>query len=291
MELKSLRTLIAIADHGNFSAAGAAVGLTQSAVSLRVKSLEQELGTPLFDRSRRPHVLNERGLSLVRRSREILRNCAELKRSVTEHDRTGLLKLGVIPTVSTGILPQALKALRSSHPNLVVELTNGLSSELAPKVYKGSLDVAIVSEPAQLSTGLSWHPFASETLMVIAPRRAVERTDVDLLTAWPFIRFQRATWAGQLIEANLRDRNISVRSNMEMDSLEAISAMVAAGLGVSVVPRRAVPRPFPPQIRSVQFGARPVNRVVGLIDRTSNPRTQFTLALHQTLRELSDRYS
>lgn len=283
MELKSLRVLVAIADHGNFSAAGNAIGLSQSAVSLHVKSLEEEFGTALFDKTRRPHVFNGHGSSLVKQAREILRNCAELKQSVSTHRYDGVLKLGAVPSVTTGVLPLALRAMQNDHPNLLVDLTSGLSGDLASRVYKGSLDVAIVSEPENLNTGLSWHPFVSESLMVIAPRSAGQNSDTDLLQAWPFIRFQRATWAGQLIDANLRERGVKVRSCMEMDSLEAIISMVAAGLGVSIVPLRPVPHPFPPEVKAVQFGTRPVHRVVGLIERISNPKTEFVMALHRIL--------
>ena len=182
-----------------------------------------------------------------------------------------------------GVLPLALKAMQNDHPNLLVDLTSGLSGDLASRVYKGSLDVAIVSEAENLNTGLSWHPFASEPLMVIAPRSAGQNSDADLLQAWPFIRFQRATWAGQLIDTNLRERGIKVRSCMEMDSLEGITSMVSAGLGVSIVPLRPVPHPFPAEVKAVQFGASPVHRVVGLIERISNPKTDFVMALHRIL--------
>ena len=156
MELRYLKTLVAIADHGGFAAAGDAIGLTQSAISLHVKAMEDELGIKLFDRSRRPPILNAQGSALVSRAREITALCSQLKDAVSA-------------------------------------LTSGLSGELAGQIYKGQLDVAIVAEPIQLATGLSWHPFVRESLVVIAPIGAEGETDRELLESWPFIRFKRTT--------------------------------------------------------------------------------------------------
>ena len=283
VELRHLRTLVAIADYGGFAVAGEAIGLTQSAVSLHVKALEEGLGTLLFDRSKRPPLLNPRGADLVERAREIVRLCADLEDSLAGADIAGVLELGAIPTVLTGTLPGALASMRAAQPRLLVRLTSGLSGELARRVFKGELDAGIVTEPVELATGLSWHPIAAEPLVVIAPEDAREENDHDLLESRPFIRFKRFAWAGQLIDARLRDRGIKVRTNMEMDSLEAISLMVAHGLGVSVVPLRNIPQPFPPHVKVVDFGRPTVQRVVGLIERTTNPKAHFVRALHGML--------
>jgi DNA-binding transcriptional LysR family regulator len=283
VELRHLRTLVAIADYGGFAVAGAAIGLTQSAVSLHVKALEEGLGALLFDRSKRPPLLNARGADLVERAREIVRLCADLEDSLAGADIAGVLELGAIPTVLTGTLPAALASMAAAHPGLLVRLTSGLSAELARRVYKGELDAGIVTEPVELAAGLSWHPIAAEPLVVIAPEDAREESDHALLESRPFIRFKRFAWAGQLIDARLRDRGIKVRTSMEVDSLEAISLMVAHGLGVSVVPLRNIPQPFPPHVKVVDFGSPPVQRLVGIIERTSNSKTHFVRALHGML--------
>ncbi len=274
---------MAIADHGGFAAAGDAIGLTQSAISLHVKALESTLGGIIFDRSRRPPLLNARGVALVERAREIVRLCADLEDSVDPRDITGSLDLGAIPTVISGVLPPALVSMQMTHPKLVIRLTSGLSSELVRRIYKGELDAGICSEPAELAAGLSWHPFAAEPLVVIAPGDARESNDRELLLSRPFIRFKRFAWAGQLIDSRLRDRGIRVNASIEVDSLEAISLMVSHGLGVSIVPTRNIEQPFPANLHVVPFGQPPVRRVVGLIERTSNPRAPFVRALHNIL--------
>ena len=286
MELRYLKTLIAIADHRTFVAAGEAMGLTQSAVSLHVKALEQELGTRLFDRSRRPPVLNAHGRTLVERAREIVDLCAQISEGFARDELSGVLDLGAMGTSLTGVLPMALASLQASHAGLRIRVTGGLSAELAAAVAKGELDAAMVTEPTQLATGLSWHAVVREPLMVIAPVGTAGDTDRALLESRPFIRFKRHAWAGRLIDTHLRDRRINVNQGMEIDSLEAISLMVSHGLGVSVVPERCLDEPFPPNVRKLPFGDPPLHRVVGLVERTSNPRAHLIKALYRELLRL-----
>jgi len=283
MDIRHLKTLLAIADHGGFAAAGAAIGLTQSAVSLHVKALEESLGVVLFDRQRRPPVLNSHGRELVLKSREIVGLYDRLRQSFHPQALSGVLDLGAVPTVITGMLPAALVALRASQPGLHIRVANGLSEELVGRVDDGELDGALVTEPSRLANSLDWQPVAREPLVVIAPA-SLEGDDRSLLESLPFIRFQRYAWAGRLIDTQLRDRGIRVRTGMEMDSLEAISLMVSHGLGVSVVPRRPIPAPFPPGVRALAFGDPPVYRVVGLVMRAANPRAMLLEVLRRQLR-------
>ena len=286
MDLKHLKTLIAIAENGSFAAAGEAIGLTQSAISLHVKSLEDELETKLFDRTTRPPRLNTRGRNLIDRARTIVEQCEGLSDIATGEALSGSLGIGSVPTLLSGILPPALSAIRGSHPDIRIRVSSGLSADLVGRVHKGELDVAVVTEPSQLQTGLSWHMFAKEPLMVIAPEGTAGETDRELLDAGPFIRFQRYAWAGRLIDTHLKDRGIRVHTGMEIDSLEAIASMVKHGLGVSVVPDRAA-ADLPSGIKKVPFGDPPLCRVIGVVERRDNPKIYLIRALVEILSELA----
>ncbi len=286
MDLKHLKTLIAIAENGSFAAAGEAIGLTQSAISLHVKSLEDELETKLFDRTTRPPRLNTRGRNLIDRARSIVEQCEGLSDIATGEALSGSLDIGSVPTLLSGILPPALSAIRGSHPDIRIRVSSGLSADLVGRVHKGELDVAVVTEPSQLQTGLSWHMFAKEPLMVIAPEGTAGDTDRELLDAGPFIRFQRYAWAGRLIDTHLKDRGIRVHTGMEIDSLEAIASMVKHGLGVSVVPDRAA-ADLPSGIKQVPFGDPPLCRVIGVVERRDNPKIHLIRALVEILSDLA----
>lgn len=288
MDLRHLKTLLAIAEHRTFAAAAEVVGLTQSAVSLHVKALEQGLGVKLFDRASRPPALTGEGRMLVERAREILQLCDGLGAAFEDRKVAGTLQLGVVPTCLSGMVPAALASLRRRQPGLNIRVGSGPSAVLAESVRKGRLDAAMVSEPMDLATGLAWRPVAREPLMVIAPKGTPGKTDRELLEALPYIQFQRRTWAGQLIDLHLRERAIRAPAGMEIDSLEAIAEMVAHGLGVSVVPKRRLAADFPKGVRALPFGEPPLHRAVGLVERTGHPQARLVDALFEELCKLNE---
>ena len=130
MDVKTLNTLIAIVDHRGFAAAGAAVGLSPSGVSLQIKSLEDEFRLTLFDRSTRPPRLTAQGRAFVARARAVIAGWQRLTESLAPDAIVGVLELGAVPTVVSGTLPLALARLRRHSPDLRIRLTTGLSHEL-----------------------------------------------------------------------------------------------------------------------------------------------------------------
>ena len=283
MELRYLKTFIAIVDEGGFAVAGQTIGLTQSAVSMHIKTLEDMLDTELFDRTKRPPLLTDAGDNLLDKAREIVSKFNDLKQINHTDNASGLLRLGAVPTVQTGILPGALANVAKHYPSLRVELTSGLSKQLVEKVYQGKLDVAFSSEPIQLIAGLNWQPITQEPLVVIAPKSQKSKTYRQLIESLPFVSFQRFTLTGQLIAMHLHDLGLKPKCTMDADSLEAIEHLVAAGLGVSVVPMRTISRPFTHDILHVPFGKKPSYRTIGLIERASNPKREFVNILKNFL--------
>ena len=288
MSLRALRSFVAIGRHGTFAAAAAALGLTQSAVSLQMRALEAELRARLFDRTRRAPTLTPEGRALLARAAEIVTLYDALPTALSGPELAGTLVLGAVPTVISGVLPDALAALRAEHPQVQVRVVAGLSAELAALVDRGEADAACVTEPmARLAPGLTWRAFARERLLVIAPPDAEGASDGELLMRYPFIRFNRRAWAGRLIDEQLRRRGIAVNEAMELDSLEAIALMVSKGLGASIVPERAAGLALPSRLVKRPFGKPPVVRKVGLIERTGHPRAALTAALLARLRQAS----
>ncbi len=254
MDIRQLRTLVAAIEAGSFAAAGARVGVSHSAVSLQIKALEEETGVLLFDRGSRPPRPTARGLALADHARKTLALFDSARAAATGALVKGRLTVGAVPTTLSSILPPALAALRARHPELRIELRSGGSAELAERLGRGELDLAVVTKPDRSPPGLEWRDIAKEPLAVIAPAGAAGETDAELLTRHPFIWFNRKTWAGSGIEAELARRGLSVESDIEVDSLEAIASLVSAGLGVSIVPVSKGARPFPPGLRAVPFG-------------------------------------
>ncbi|WP_350335884.1 LysR family transcriptional regulator [Coralliovum pocilloporae] len=283
MDLKTIQTIVAIADHGSFVEASEAVGLSQSAVSLRIKALEDRLGVALFDRSCRPPVLNSEGHAFVAKARTILDTWQDLIGSFRPMPRVTSLNLGAVPTTVSGALPVALNRLRQEQPHLSIRLVSALSDRLEEMVLKQELDCAVVTKASVSSPDIKWHTIVREPLVVISPSHVTADSDVDALSAAPYIRFNRHTWAGQLIEQELTSRALKLRAAMDVDTLDGISQLVANGLGVSVVPIRPINNPFPDGVKVMPFGRPPVYRTVGLIERADNPRASLVSVLVEAL--------
>lgn len=287
MDVKTLYTLIAIADRGSFAEAGSAIGISLSAVSMQVRALEEELGITIFDRSRRPPVLTDSGLTLTHRARDLIAHWESMSAALKRDAAGGVLKIGSVHTCVSGVLPLALKRMQQQGHRIDIHLTTGLTHELEKAVYHRQLDVAITTEPEAMRSELEFMPFADESFVVVAHRTTPGETDKEILESTPYIRFNRAARVGYMIQDEITRRDITVRSIMEIDNLEGVIAMVANGLGSSVMPERDVKNEFPASIRCVPFGSPPLTRRLGLLVPRDNPRAHLAQILLEALQAAS----
>ncbi|MEM9060929.1 MAG: LysR substrate-binding domain-containing protein [Pseudomonadota bacterium] len=278
---RHLASLEAIAAHGTFSAAGDATGRSHSAISLHIKALEEELGTIVIDRAARPLALTSDGLALLEQAQRFRRVMEDIHAIAHRDVLSGTLAVGIVPTVMSHLAPPALAEMRSAHPAVQLEIRTGLSGELARAVALGELDAAVITGPDLPPEDLTLDTISEDGLVVIAPDGARGRRDAELLTSHPFIWFSRKTWAGQQIERRLLDRGIRVRAAMEVDSLEAISALVAHRLGVSIVPEAGLPETG---LVRVPFCDPQATRRVVLATRPRSTKGRLTAALLSGLR-------
>lgn len=287
MSIRDLRTFLAIAESGSFAGASRRVRRTQSAVTMQIKALEDQIGAPLFDRSKRPPVPNDLARALVPKAAEVVLAYDRLFEIAKGEAIEGHLRLGAVPSVMTGIMPRSLVALRAKYPGMHVELAMGLSADLVERVRRGAVDAAIVSELRDKRSGLRWSPFAREPLVLIAPVDAPRRSAEQLIATYPFIRYAREAWVGQLIDRVIRKRRLRVNEAMMLDTLEAITTMVHHGLGISIVPLRVIGDPALPAVRRVPLPGPPVHRVLGVVDTPGHPKSTLVDALLAELEALA----
>jgi DNA-binding transcriptional LysR family regulator len=287
MDIKNLYSLIAIADRGSFAEAGVSLRLSLSAVSMQMRSLEDELGTTLFDRSRRPPVLTEAGLDFTRRARELITHWESMNAALKRDDTAGLIKLGAVHTCVSGLLPLALKRLQEGGQPMDIHLTTGLTHELEKTMFHRQLDAAILNQPEKILEDHEFIPFVDEVLVVITHQSTFLTGDKAILEGTPYVRFNRSASVGNLIQQEITKRKIMVRSMMEIDSLEGVIAMVANGLGSSVVPSRGVKNEFPSSVVTSPFGNPPLTRRLGLLYPRNSPRTHLIQVLADALKAVS----
>lgn len=275
MTLEAMKTLVMIAEQGSFAAAARALDLSQSAVSLHIKTLEHDLGVALFDRTSRPPTLTDRGASAVVHAKTVLAEVEAFRTGVAQGDGLqGRLQIGAVGSTLTGLLPRALSALGRLHPGLHVEIVSGVSSQLLSLVLRHRLDAAVVSDYADDDRAIEWRPFLREALVLIAPPDARGEDVHKLVRAYPFIRYSPSAAVGRVIDRAIERLGLSPRETMRLDWLEAIEAMVADGLGVAIVPDRHI-RPLE-RVRVVALPGSGHFRTLGVVERVAHPKRRLT---------------
>ncbi len=284
--IQTFRIFLAVARHGSFAVASQEVGLTAAAVGLRMRALEHDLGQALFDRRPRAVVLNVTGRRRVAEIEELVRRYEALAGSADADELAGSVVVGALVSALMGAFADALWDVKRAHPRLQVRLFAGLSADFAARVDQGELDAAIVTQsPRPLPTRLVWTPLYDEPMVLIVPRRphfALPRAALDILRDCPFIRFDRHTWTGDLVNEALRRCGVTTTDELELNSVEAIVELVRQGFGVSIVPRLAnVDWAHDRALRVIRLPGVPVQRRVGLIERSQHGRIRFTEAIKQ----------
>lgn len=284
MTIKHLKTLVAVADHRTFSEAAEAVFLTHAAVSQQMRALESELGITVFDRNSRTPVLTSTGRALVEKARILIHDYDNLVPGILDEDNLfGEVELGVVPTTLTGLAPAALRLLKDKWPKLHLRIRPGLTAPLLSEVGRNRLDAAVVTHPVVLPVGFDFLPIAIEPLQLIASEQSHSDDPIHLLKIQPFIRFNREAVVGTQIESWIQSQGVNVNEAMELDNLDAISTMVFANLGVSIVPRCCVKAVHAPPLKWIDLGPSGPSRKLGLAYKADTPKLRVITEVHKAL--------
>lgn len=285
MSIKTLRTLVAVQDHGTFSAAAEAVFITYSAVSQQMKALEEEYQLAIFDRSKRTPELTPIGLALAARAREIVRAYDNLLPSIMGEDALkGEVMLGAVPTTLTGLVPLGISILKRECPELHIRVTLELTNSLLTQIRRGTIEAAIISAPTIVPEGLVMQEIVEEPLQLLVSDKLDSDDPFELLRTQPFIRFNRGAVVGEGIERWLQHKKITVHESMELQGLEAISSMVMANLGVSICPRPSVVTTQMPGTRTLPLGDDAPKRLLGLVTQESSAKRLVVDRIYASMR-------
>jgi DNA-binding transcriptional LysR family regulator len=289
MNFNKLKSLMYVAELGSVSAASIAMHLTQAAVSQHLKDLEEELGSLLVDRTRRPVSLTKEGEELVAVTRQMLRQWNEYTDRKRNADLGGELVLGHVRSAITGTVANSLAFLRAKHPRLKIRLVvgSGISKSLALDVVSRKIDASFGVGPLHLPEELLWRPYCQERLYVIASSRYRGKTDEDLLKLGMYLRHKHPQIEETIIDREMKRRGIKVDAIMEFDSYDAILLMVEHGAGVGIVPESNLsPQKFQ-ELHCVSFGNPPFTREMGLMVRSDSPNLYLVNLLWEAIKEFS----
>lgn len=242
MNLRSLETLVEIAEQGSFIRSAERLNMTLSTVSMQMKVLEEELGVQLFDRTRRPPQLTPMGRRVAAEAVGVLSASARLQRACTRSDSlAGNFRIGFVLTSSIRLLPGFLARARVAAREAHFAVETGLSDELAGKVVAGTLDAAVVTG-GDLPRTLDTRTLTREELVYCLPKAAANWSIADCMSEMPFIHFMAKTGIGRLIARHLEAAHLTPKTVIVLDSVEAVSECVRAGVGFSILPEPDIRR-------------------------------------------------
>lgn len=229
-----LRAFVTVVDHGSFSAAAKRLLRGQSAVSLQIKRLEEQLGTRLLDRSSRHVTLTAEGEMVLGSARQLIDLNERLLGRAQEPELAGLVRLGAPEDFATSRLPRLLADFRRAHPRVALEVVCELTLELQGRFEAGELDIALLKREPQVTLGGTrvWR----EPLVWVGGAVVPDGQEPLPLVCSPIPCVYRARAVGALDEAG-REWRVSYSCG----SLAGNHAAVRAGLGVTVLPKDMVP--------------------------------------------------
>jgi DNA-binding transcriptional LysR family regulator len=246
VEIRQLRAFMAIAESGTFTAGALRVHITQAAISMQIRQLENELGARVFVRAPRHVILTEAGEHLLQRARQILREHDAAVDEIAElaGAERGRLRIGSASAmILTEPLPKILKELRRQHPAAEVAVISGTSEALVDQILAGELDIAFVSLPVDVR-GIQTERLIEDQLVAIASPRhklAKQRTiSAYTLAGEKLILGERGGNTRRLIDQFFAQAGVSLHVAMELSRQAAIRRMVEEDMGVGIVPLRSV---------------------------------------------------
>ena len=298
MNLRDLRYLIALADHRHFGRAAEASHVSQPTLSTQIRKLEDELGVALVERAPRKVMLTEAGTAIAQRARNVIAEVEQMREIARRaHDpESGTLRLGLFPTLGPYLLPHVVGPLRARYPKLELLLVEEKTADLIARLREGRIDAAVLALPVD-DEGLEHAVLFDEPFVLAVPEKhplATPRGRKRAALSLDTLQHEHLL----LLEDGhcLREQALDVchlagaseKDGFRATSLETLRQMVAAGVGMTLLPVLAVKPPVPPQpnLRLLPFVAPAPKRRIALFWRKSSARAAFLRGFAKVLADV-----
>ena len=245
MQIESLKLFCDLAETASFTKAAKINGVTQSAVSQQISSLETKFDAVLIERSKKKFSLTKEGNTLYKYSKQILQTYDELRHKIQEIQNvvTGSIKVVTIYSIGLHELPPYLKKFLKKHPTVNVSVEYRRATQLYEDIVTGMADIGLVAYP-QKDPRLQVTSLAEDMLVLIChpdhPLAQQPKVKLSEIASHKFIAFEPDIPTRRAIDKILRDRNVEVDHAMEFDNIETVKRAVEIDAGISIVPRSPV---------------------------------------------------
>lgn len=248
MEIRQLKAFLAIAEAKTFTAGARRVNVTQAAISMQIRQLEEEVGLQLFTRTPRRVILTEAGEYLLERARKILREHDSALAEIAEvaGAEMGRLRIGTASgTFAMHQLPGILQNLKHKYPNSTLTVASGTSQKLVDRMMHGEIDIAFVSLPVDNANITTESIFSDEIVAIAHPKHPLAREkfiSAAALAGEDLILGEQGGNTRRMIDEFFSAANVKPNITMELSRQEAINLMVENNLGVGMAGAKSVAR-------------------------------------------------
>jgi len=242
METHQLRYFLAVVQTGRFTQAAKACNVSQPSLSIQIAKLEDELGGPLFDRNRKGGKLTARGETFLPRAKKILEEMESAREDAKAQSglSLGKVSLGCMPSTGAHLLPSIITTFRRAYPRIQIQLKEESSPGLANDLERGEVELALVDD-AGLRPSLDRQVLLREGLLLAFPVRhplsKKKNLSLKQVSEEPFILMKPGHGFRQIILELFRQSGLEPKVIFESGGIETVQALVAAGLGISLVPQ------------------------------------------------------
>ncbi len=294
MNLRDLKYLVALADHRHFGRAAAACFVSQPTLSTQIRKLEDELGLPLVERAPRKVMLTPAGVEAAARARTIVAEVEQLKEAArrSRDPEAGTVRLGIFPTLGPYLLPHVIPNIRERFPQLELLLVEEKSDELLARLREGKLDAALLALPLDDDQLHAEFLFEEPFLLAVSGQHPLARRhhlDVQELSTQKLLLLEDGHCLRDQALAVCRLFGANEKSEFRATSLETLRQMVAADVGITLLPTLSVKPPVPrsENIRLLDFqGDDRPSRRIAMAWRRSSAMTGFLQQLAQQFKRL-----
>jgi DNA-binding transcriptional LysR family regulator len=293
MQLAQVEGFLEVARRANLSRAAEALFITQPALTARLRTLEAEIGSPLFRRGRRGMVLTDAGRVFLPYAERAVRALQDGTSAIERLPMTDELILGAAPAISTYVLPQLLVRFEAAHPSVRLSVRTGHSEEILEMVVRGDVQVGLARElhhPSLETMAL----YEDELILVVEPGHPLarnRRVTLERVRDARLILFDRTSSYYDLTNALFRPAGRLPRGVLELDHIDAAKQMVLAGLGVALLPTTAVANELRDgTLRRLELIGTPrIERRIAVLRRLDDEgRTPAAIAFWELLRAFDD---
>ncbi|AXA52939.1 LysR substrate-binding domain-containing protein [Pseudomonas thivervalensis] len=290
MTLKQIRAFLAVAQSLSFAVAGERLHLSQSALSLTIKALEEGLGGRLFSRNTRNVALTPEGESLLPLARRLVADWDNAEDEMRQRFtlQRGRVTLAAMPSFAGNLLPPILKTFRARYPNVNVTVNDVINEQVLEMVRDRHVELGVAFEPMQGSS-LAFTPLYLDRFVAVVPLDSplaqLGEIGWQALLEQPFITLQRPSTVRVMLEEHLQARGMRLPVEFESHQLATVGRMVASGLGVSAVPALCVGQMHELGARCITLSDPVIERAIGVLTKPGHELSAAAQALFDTLRD------